>query len=114
MTPHSGEICVTPLQVYKKPEIGKDQLRGTTDFIRICTFGILLAPHSDQSAISDRFRTTQQRHRQTDRRTDRIGIAIVDLMLMRWHRSPKINELFFVNCKNVVDELDSMIVLIIF
>ena len=70
MTPHSGEICVTPLQVHKKLEIGKDQLRGTTDFIRICTFGILLAPHSDQSAISDRFRTTQHRHRQTDERTD--------------------------------------------
>jgi hypothetical protein len=53
--------------------------------------GFLLAPHSDQSAISNRFRRTQQRYRRTDRQTDRIGIAIVDLMLRatRWHRSQK-------------------------
>ena len=57
--------------------------------LRNFNVGFLLALHSDQSAISNRFRRTQQRYRQmdgrtdgrTDRRTDRIGIAIVDLML---------------------------------
>jgi hypothetical protein len=57
--------------------------------IQICTIGFLLAPYSDQSAISNRFGATQQRHRQinfcqinlTDRQTDRIKMAIATLML---------------------------------
>jgi hypothetical protein len=39
--------------------------------IRKFNVGFLLAPHSDQSAISNRFRRTQQRYRRTDRLTDR-------------------------------------------
>jgi hypothetical protein len=54
-------------------------LRGQNGPIRKCDISFLLAPHSDQSAISTRFRRTQQSYRQT--RTDIIGIAIVDLML---------------------------------
>ena len=59
--------------------------------IRLCDIGFLLAPHSDQSAISNRLHRTQQRYRRTDGQTDGIGIAIVDLMLRatRWHRSQK-------------------------
>ena len=38
--------------------------------IRKFNVGFLLAPHSDQSAISSRFRRTQQRYRRTDGRTD--------------------------------------------
>ena len=44
--------------------------------IRKFNVGFLLAPHSDQSAISQNAATLQ-----TDRQTDRIGIAIADLML---------------------------------
>ena len=40
--------------------------------IRMCDIGFLLAPHSDQSAISNRFRRTQQRYRQMDRQTELV------------------------------------------
>ena len=46
------------------------ELGGQNVPIRICTIGFLLAPHTYQSAISNRFRTSQHRHRHTDRRTD--------------------------------------------
>ena len=47
---------------------GRGGARGSK--IRKCNIGFLLAPHSDQSAISDRFCRTQQRYRQSDRQTD--------------------------------------------
>ena len=40
--------------------------------IRKFNIGFLLAPHSDQSAISNRFRRTQQRYRRTDGRTELV------------------------------------------
>jgi hypothetical protein len=43
--------------------------------IRKCNICFLLAPHSDQRAISNRFHRIQQRYRRTDRPTDRIDIA---------------------------------------
>ena len=41
--------------------------------------GFLLVPHCYKSAISNRLRRIQQRYKQTDGRTDRMVIAIVDL-----------------------------------
>ena len=62
--------------------------------IRKFNIGFLLAPHSDQSAISNRFRRTQQRCRQTDRRTDKIGSNSPTscCALTRLHRSVKNNQ----------------------
>src|SRR5208282_5429859 len=45
------------------------KLWGKNGPIRKCHIGFLLAPHSDQSAISNRFHRTQQRYRRTDGRT---------------------------------------------
>ena len=52
--------------------------------IQICTIGFLVALHSDQNAISNRFCRTTDRHRQTDGRMDRIGMAMVDLDAARY------------------------------
>ena len=45
-------------------------LGGQNSPIRKYNIGFLLASHSDQSAISNRFRRTQQRYRQTDGQTN--------------------------------------------
>ena len=47
-------------------------LGGRNGSIRKFNAGFLLAPHSDQSAISNRFRRTQHRYRRTDGRTELV------------------------------------------
>ena len=52
----------------RDPQIGgRGGLGVKNGPIRKCNIGFLLAPHSDQSAISNRFHRTQQCYRQTDR-----------------------------------------------
>ena len=55
---------------------------GRIHSVHVLLVSYLLAPHSDQSAISNRFSTTQHHYRQTDGRSG-IGIAIGELYAAR-------------------------------
>ena len=55
-------------------------------YIRKFNVGFLLAPHSDQSAISNRFHRNQQRYRQTDRQTDRQTVYCEGADSQPWWR----------------------------
>ena len=79
---HLGATCLACIGVGgPDPQIGKGVELGENGPIRIRAIGFLLASHLDQSAISYRLGTTQQRYIQTDGQTYRITMAIVDLML---------------------------------
>ena len=77
------------------PKLGEGVELGDKNGPIESLISVYYSSHVDQSVISNRFRTTQQRHRQTDVQTDRhtdiFTKALVNLMLRatRWHRSQK-------------------------